>query len=240
MNVLVTRPALDAARTAEKLAALRLHALCDPVIEIEPLAQNIPQGDFAALVFTSANAVRVSVKLKGLDPFRTLPVFAVGTHTAEVAREHGFKDVASASGDVHALGNLLLAELPSPVHSRTPPRVLYLTGEDRAGDLTGVLSRSGIRIDTVTIYRARAAKALQPKTIEAFRTGKIAVVLHYSERSAATFVQLAQAAGITDEVVSVRHFCLSPAVATPLKLFGAPTVVAAVSDESALLELFES
>lgn len=240
MRVLVTRPEFDAARTAEKLVARGHQVLCDPVIAIEPLVQNIPQGDFAALVFTSANAVRVAAAFKTLDPYRKLPVFTVGTHTAEVAREHGFADVATASGDVHMLANLLLAELRGQQQLGVPLHLLHLSGEDRAGDLAGVLSNTGIRIDTVTIYRARAAKSLQPQTVDAFRTDKIGAVLHYSERSAAIFVQLVQAARITDEVVAARHFCLSQAIATPLQLFGVHPVVAVAPHEDALLELLEA
>ena len=240
MRLLVTRPTLDATRTSERLVALGHQVLTDPVIEIEAFAPNIPQGDFAALIFTSANAVRVAAKLDALNPFKKLPVFTVGTHTAQVAREQGFADVAAASGDVHALGNLLLAELRSQMQLHVPLHLLHLSGEDRAGDLAGVLSRTGIRIDTVTIYRARAAKSLQPKTVEAFRGGKLGGVLHYSERSAAIFVQLAQAAGIGTEIVNARHFCLSQAVAMPLKLFGAHPVVAVMPEEEALLELLDA
>src|ERR1700754_3311925 len=179
MRILVTRPTLHAARTSEKLAARGHQVLTDPVLEIESLAPKIPQGNFAGLIFTSANAVRVAAAFGSAASLRALPVFTVGTHTAEVAREHGFKDVATASGDVHALANLLLAELQREMHQKAPMHLLHLTGEDRAGDLAGVLSRSGARIDTVTIYRARGSKALQRATVEAFRTGKINGVLHY-------------------------------------------------------------
>jgi uroporphyrinogen-III synthase len=240
MQILVTRPTLDAARTSQKLVALGHQVLTDPVIEIEAITQNIPQGDFAALVFTSANAVRVASKIEALKPLRALPVFTVGTHTAEVAREFGFVDVAAASGDVHGLGNTLLAELRSKMDLRVPLHVLHLSGEDRAGDLAGVLSRSGVRIDIVTIYRARAARAFKPQTVDAIRAGKIGAVLHYSERSAAIFVQLAQGAGITEEIIQARHFCLSQAVALPLKLFGITAVVAVAPEEDVLFELLEA
>jgi uroporphyrinogen-III synthase len=239
MQILVTRPTLDAARTSQKLVAMGHQVLTDPVIEIEAITQNIPQGDFAALVFTSANAVRIASKIEALKPLRSLPVFTVGSHTAEVAREFGFVDVAAASGDVQGLGNMVLAELRSKMDLRVPLHVLHLSGEDRAGDLAGVLSRSGVRIDTVTIYRARAANAFKPQTVAAIRAGKIGAVLHYSERSAAIFVRLAQGAGITEEIIQARHFCLSQAVALPLKLFGITAAVAAAPEEDALFELLE-
>jgi uroporphyrinogen-III synthase len=228
MRVLVTRPSFDAARTAEKLSALGFQTLIDPVIEIEPLAFDLAQMDFAAIAFTSANAVRVASSFEAL---RNAPVFAVGTRTAEVARESGFVNVGIAAGDVNALGELLAAELPSG------SRVLHLAGEDRAGDLPGSLARNGIRVDMKVIYRAKFSAALKAETVEAFRGDKIGAVLHYSERSAAAFVRLAEVAHIGGDIRKTRHLCLSAAVAGPLKLFGVSAEIAAVPEEAALFEL---
>lgn len=227
--MLVTRPGFDAARTAEKLAALGFQTIVDPVIEIEPRLSEIPDADFfQALVFTSANGARAAA---GLDALKRLPVFAVGTRTAEVARECGFDNVGTAAGDVNALGELIAAELPPGSH------ILHLAGEDRAGDLPGRLGRSGISVDVRVIYRARPSAQLQADTVEAFRAGRIAAVLHYSERSAATFVRLAEAAGIGEDIRKTRHICLSAAVAAPLKLFGAPVEIAEAPEEAALFEV---
>lgn len=228
MRVLVTRPAFDAARTADRLAALGCHALIDSVIEIEALPVSAPKGDFTALVFTSANAVRIAA---AFDELKRMAVFAVGTRTAEVARECGFQNVGVAAGDVNALGELLAAELPPGAH------VLHLAGENRAGDLPGRLAQSGIRIETRVLYRAKAARRLKPETVAALRAGKIDAVLHYSERSAAVFVQLAEAAGVGGNIRTTRHLCLSSAVAAPLRMFGAHTEVATAPEEAALLEL---
>lgn len=232
MRVLITRPMMDADRTAERLRALGHHALIDPVIEIEPLVpQTVLGEDFAGLVFTSANAARIAAKPDVLKPLLSLPVFAVGTHTAEVARDCGFQNVAAAAGDVNALGELLAASLPAP------SRVLHVAGEDRAGDLPAALVRAHIGVETLVIYRARASAALRDATRDALRSGRIDAVLHFSPRSAALFVQLADAAGRGGEIRALRHFCLSAAVAEPLKAFGASVEIASAPDEAALLEL---
>jgi uroporphyrinogen-III synthase len=221
----VTRPGFDAERTAETLRRLGCRTLTDPVIEIEAVAAIIPESRYAAIVFTSANAVRAS---KHLEHFKQLPVFAVGARTAEVARECGFENVGVAAGEVNALGELIVAELPAGA------RVLHLAGEDRAGDLPGRLLRAGIRTDTAVIYRATPARALKPETVAAFRAGQIDAVLHYSERSAAAFVRLAHAAGIDEDIRKTRHICLSAAVAAPLKLIGLRVEAASAPDEQAL------
>jgi len=231
MRVLVTRPRFDAARTAERLAALRHRAMIDPVIEIEALPFEMPGGNFSAIAFTSANAVRVA---SAHDAIKKVPVFAVGSRTAEVAREFGFENVGVAAGDVNALGEMLAAELPSGAH------VVHLAGEDRAGDLPGRLARSGITVETKVVYRARVSRSLAPETVQAFREGRIDIVLHYSERSAAAFVRLADAAGISDDIRKTRHLCLSSAVAAPLKLVGVRPEIAAAPEEAALFDLIGS
>lgn len=227
MRVLITRPHFDAARTAAKLAALGCHALIDPVVEIEPLAANARRDDYTAIVFTSGNGVRAAA---GFAALKKLPVFAVGTRTAEVARESGFLNVGVAAGDVNALGELIAAELPAGAC------VLHLAGEDRAGDLPSRLAKNGIEVETQVIYRAKAAKALRTETAAAFRAGRIDAVLHYSERSAAAFVRLAEAAAIGEDIRKTRHICLSAAVAVPLKLFGAHAEIAEAPDEAALFD----
>jgi uroporphyrinogen-III synthase len=228
MRVLVTRPRLDAARTASRLAALGHRTIIDPVIEIEALPFEVDAAGISAIAFTSSNAVRIAA---ALDHLKNIPVFAVGTRTAEVAIEAGFRNVGAGAGEVNALGELMAAELPKGA------RVLHLAGENLAGDLAGRLARSGIKVETRVVYRARMATRLKPETVSAFREGRIDVVLHYSERSAAAFVRLADSAGVGGDIGKTRHLCFSSAVAIPLKLFGVHPEIASAPEETALLEL---
>ena len=231
MRVLVTRPSLDAARTASRLAALGHRTILDPVIEIEAQPFQIPEDGFTAIAFTSANAVRVAAAVGAI---KKIPVFAVGSRTAEVAREMGFQNVGAAAGDVNALAETIAAELPDGA------RLLHLAGEDRAGDLPLSLSRSGISVETRIIYRAKVSAGLKAETIAAFGDSKIDAVLHYSERSAAAFVRLADAGGIIADIGRARHLCLSSAVAAPLKLVGVQPEIASAPEEAALFEVLES
>lgn len=227
-RVLVTRPASDAARTAESLSALGHETLIDPVIEIEPFAFDTSARGFDALAFTSANAVRIASACENL---KSVPVFAVGARSAETARAGGFRNVHAAGGDVVALGELIAAALPSGA------RVLHLAGEDRAGDLQGLLAGSGISVETRIAYRARPSERLTAETVLAFRQGDIAAVLHYSERSASVFTRLAEAAGLLSDITKTRHLCLSSAVGRPLKSAGLRVEIAASPCEEALLKL---
>ena len=231
MRVLVTRPSLSATRTAEKLIALGHRVIIDPVIEIEAMQFETDVTGVSAIAFTSSNGARVTSTVEHL---KRVPVFAVGTRTAEVARESGFQNVGVAAGDVNALGELMAAELPMGA------RVLHLAGENQAGDLAGRLAQNGLRVETRVVYRARPSAQMKPETVAAFREGKIDVVLHYSERGAAAFVRLLDAAHIGDVIPKPRHLCLSSAVGTPLKLFGIHPEIAAAPEETALLALLDA
>ncbi len=179
-------------------------------------------------MFTSANAVRAVASYDSLKQFRA---FAVGPRTAAEAREHGFTNVSAAGGEVVSLGNLIAGALPEGA------KVLHLAGENRAGDLPGHLAQSAITVETRITYRAEQSSAFLPETVQFFRKGSIDAVLHYSERSAASFVRLAEAAGILEEASRAHHLCLSSAVAAPLKSYGMHVRVAARPDEDALLAL---
>ena len=72
-------------------------------------------------------------------------------------------------------------------------RLLYLAGEDRAGDLAGDLAAHGIAVETAVVYRAVPVEALPDDAVQALRGGQIDAALHYSRRSALTLLRLAEA-----------------------------------------------
>lgn len=232
MRVLVTRPEHDARQTAARLMARGHEAAVEPVFTIEPVAFDDPEGSFAAVAATSANAVRAAANNRRLARFRSLPLFVVGAHSAEAAREAGFQDVAVAEGDARSLAGMLADRFPSS-------RVLYLAGADRAQDLAALVAPGGIEIEILAVYRARAADRLSAAAIAMVRENRIDAVMHYSARSAAAFIALARKEGLDLGGSRVRHLCLSEAVAIPLRDAGADAETAARPDESALFALLD-
>jgi len=74
----------------------------------------------------------------------------------------------------------------------------------------------------------------------AFTAGRIDAVLHYSARSAHSFVAAARAAGLEIMALAVPHCCISANVAAVLREAGATQVaVAAAPDEDALFEALD-
>ena len=87
------------------------------------------------------------------------------------------------------------------------------------------------------VYRA-ATLPFPDELVAALEAGDVQAVLHFSRRSADNYVSGARAAGVADEALAVRHYCLSAPVAEPLQAAGAKRVaVAPRPQEAALIEL---
>jgi uroporphyrinogen-III synthase len=238
MRLLVTRPDGDAQRTAATLGARGHRVRIAPLLEIEPIPDaDVGPPPWHALVITSANAARGIAVHPKLAELRSLPVLAVGRHSAEAARAAGFTDVTSADGSAGDLARLVAGRFAG---AGGPP-LLYLAGADRARDLAAELAPWGIAVRTVEIYRAHAAKQFPAEVAAALRAGEIEGVLHFSRRSAETFVQCAERAGAIAAALEPRQFCISAAAAEPLARAGAADIrIAAQPDEDALVALVGS
>jgi uroporphyrinogen-III synthase len=232
VRLLLTRPQADSLRTATALQQRGHQSVVAPLLEIKILPQaELGPGPWAALLVTSVNAVRALAGHPRRDDLRDIPVFAVGSHSAQAVRDLGFAAVSSADGDVTALAALVTARLKPPMH------LLYLAGETRAGDLAGLLRAQKFTVDTVLIYRAVATAALPAAAIDALTSG-IDGVLHFSRRSADAYLQLAHAAGLYRAALEPIQLCLSSRIASTLRSAGAAQIrVAASPDEDALLRL---
>jgi uroporphyrinogen-III synthase len=230
VRLLVTRPEPDGARTAAALRAHGHEALLAPLMRVEALTDaDLGIGPWSALAFTSANAARTIARHPRRAELTGLPAFAVGGRTADAVRAAGFDDVVSADGDSGDLARLITDRLGGKGGT-----LLYLAGEDRAGDLTP----AGVATHLVVIYRAVAVDRFPPPVHDALVAGHLDGVLHFSRRSAETYLDCASAAGLLDIALMPFHFCLSPHVAEPLAIAGAADIrVASRPEEAALLEL---
>lgn len=235
MRLLVTRPEPECERTAALLRERGHEVLLLPLLRIELIADaELGAGPWAAVLFTSANAVRAVAAHRRFHELASLPVYTVGRRTKAAAAAAGFASVLSADANVNALARLVARKLPAP--PSLP--LLYCAGEDRTGDLAGALQMLGLDVETVLVYRAMMVDNLSPDVRAAFVFGTIDAVLHYSARTAAAFVAATARAGIGDLSTQARHLCLSAQVAAPLAAAGAKAIeVANEPHEQALLAL---
>lgn len=231
MHLLVTRPEPDGERTAAKLRARGCEVMLAPLLRIESIDADLG-GEWHAVAVTSVNALRAIADNPALKTLLISPAYAVGGRTADAARAQGFENVISADGDAGDLARVMKTQLSAGA------RVLYLAGDDRSGDLAGVLAAAGIEVTMRAVYRAVALSAFPSDIRAALTAGWLDGVLHFSRRSAAAYVDCATAAKITAPALAPVHYCLSQQVAAPLAAAGARRIeVAEVPTEAALIEL---
>jgi uroporphyrinogen-III synthase len=230
MRVLVTRPKVDAQRTAGRLRALGHEALLAPLLEVAATTNRPPVEATDAILVTSAHAA-AALRATG---DRDRPVFAVGERSAAAIRSAGFGDVRAGDGDAAGLAALVARSLPKG------STLLHVAGRDRKSEPEASLLEAGYAVRVWEAYEAVAARVLPDAVSSALTGGRIDGVLHYSRRSAALLVDLVDRAGLRPHLRSVAHFCLSADVAVPLASLDAVVRIAAEPHESALLAALDA
>jgi uroporphyrinogen-III synthase len=229
VRLLVTRPQHDGERTAARLRARGHHVTLAPLLRVEAVDFEFPREPLGAVAITSANAARAIVRHPRRDALIALPVFAVGRHTAEAARAAGFREVECADGDKDDLTALLRARF-----NERSALLLYLAGEDRAGDLAA----SGVPLLTAVVYRAVKVERFAPDVAAALVQGALDGVLHFSRRSAQAYLDCAARARILERALAPVQFCLSRQVSQPLAAAGAAAIrLAPQPNEAAMIDL---
>jgi uroporphyrinogen-III synthase len=207
MRVLVTRPESEARSVAEALTARGHDVLLAPMLR---MASRQPPDDFAerlaaaqAILLTSVNGAR---ELAAATKVRGYRIIAVGDATAAAARQAGFTNVTSASGDSQALVKIASAQL-------TPAAgpLIHAGGTARAGDVAGALRAAGFTVEEVALYDMPAVDALPPDIVRAIQDGRVDAVTFFSARTAQAFVKLAKEAGIALNLARTAAIAISPA-----------------------------
>ncbi|MCJ2058459.1 uroporphyrinogen-III synthase [Methylobacterium sp. J-048] len=228
MRVWVARPEPGAARTGTALAARGHTPLVAPVLVVRPTGAAMPDGPFDGLLLTSANAVPA---LRDTAALRSLPVFAVGARTAALAIAAGLGPVRQGPGDAAGLAALVAEALPAGA------RLLHATGTARKPEPAETLAAAGFSVVLFVVYSADAVPDLPSSAKERLAAGALDAALHYSRRSAATALALADRSGHGGAFRRLRHYCLSVDVASPLEAAGvAVHFVAARPRETDLLD----
>lgn len=161
------RPEPGATATVARAQERGLEALGLPLFEIEPLAWKPPEiGGFDGLLLTSANAVRHAGN--GLKQLGGLPAYAVGSATADAARNAGFDIAAMGTADVERLLHSVNSDL----------RLLHLCGEHYKE------VAAPQKITSLPVYRSKAKESVDISAAQG------AVALIHSPRAGMRFAEL--------------------------------------------------
>ncbi|MCH8520911.1 uroporphyrinogen-III synthase [Glycocaulis sp.] len=228
--VIVTRTRPGTQRSLDGVAALGAIAVASPAAQVIRSRKAFSAKGRDAIAFTSANAVESLVRP---DLLADLPVFAVGAGTALAAREAGFTRVEESAGDAEALARFIASRLPEG------SRITHFSGEDRAGDLAGMLAVLGFEVTTETVYRTRLARGLTRAAQEALRAPGTLVLIH-SARGAERFLRLIAEAGEDALLPGLGFVVISDRAAVPLYAAGLDAQIAAEPTEDSLMAALAS
>ena len=192
----LTRPEADSASLA---AELKTHGIesCIAPLAVEPSTE-APD----ALLVTSRHAVHT------LDAaWKHLPVFCVGSATAEAVRAAGFNPVQAGEGD-------LLSLLPAIMGTLKPGANLrYLSGFDIQLDPTPLLAAKQITCTRVIAYDAVAEATLPSFLRMRLAAGDVSGVTFFSARSAQIACNLLREEKLDYMAAQMTAYCLSLPVA---------------------------
>ena len=214
MNILITRPLIDAEDLMEKFFSLGHKIINLPTLKIIPLDMKpINPKEFNAFVFTSANAVR-NIKLNSGN--KDLHCFCVGSLTEKFARRAGFNNTSSAGGTVNALKNLIIISEKINKNSK----LAYFCGDNISYELDSELKKEGIKVEKIINYSSELISDLNndnKKLIELYPPDLIFI---YSARSAQSFVDIVKNYSLGPLMTQSTVMCISEKVARFFKFQG--------------------
>ena len=208
MRILLTRPGADARRSAERLKALGHEVVIAPLFEIVATSAPVPEGSFERLLATSAQAfVDLADNAGGL---KHLPMHVVGERTASAARKSGFAQIETVAPDATSLAIAIARAVPRS------QSFLYLAGRERRPELEAALAALGHRVTPWIVYEARETASAASRLRDVWLRERIDAVLHFSPRSAALYVALAEKAGLREPAMAPVQVAISARVAQSL------------------------
>ena len=213
MNILITRPLIDAEDLMGKLFSLGHKIIHIPTLQVKPVTnQKCDAKNYDAFIFTSANAIR---NLKLLNEDKKKLCFCVGSITEKIVRQKGYANTISAGGNVNALKNIILN---SDFDKRK--KIAYFCGDYISTDLDLDLKREGYLIDKVINYSSEKIVDLNNENEKILNNHPPDIIFVYSKRSAESFVELVKKYTLNGLMTGSRVLCISEKVLNVFKQLG--------------------
>ena len=240
MRVLVTRPQPGADRTASRLISLGHTPVILPLFKafhFRDIAVQMMSHPCSAIVMTSAEAFTV------LEPVRDqithlfpVPIFAVGSATAEVARNFGFNNIFTGTSGGADLADMICEQAKS--NRKIIENLFYLAGQPRSNDLESQLAAHKIRCRTETVYEMRPTEITEGELRNVIVQQAPDAILFYSAEATRRFFNLATINGSDNMVKDVRLLCLSRNIAAVIPQNLEKNVEISIrADETSLMDL---
>ena len=180
LTLVVTRPRVQAARTAAALREAGADVIEFPALAIAPINASISLAELAqasGIIFVSANAVAYGLPVLQRDG-KIAPnkqIFAIGRATATALTDAGFKDVVSPQQSIDSEGLLAMPQLRH-VDGR---HIILVKGRSDAGGRTlleQTLTARSARVTVLECYRRAPFEpdlAARESFLNSFEKGRI-------------------------------------------------------------------
>ena len=207
MNILITRPLIDAEDLMGKLFSLGHKIIHIPTLKIFSTNSSAEDANnYDAFIFTSANAIR---NLKIINEDKNKLCFCVGAITEKIARLKGYNNTISAGGTVNALKNIIINS--SQINNKS--KVAYFCGDNISYDLDFDLKKEGMNIKKVINYSSEVITELNIENEKILTSHPPDIIFVYSARSAISFVQIVKKYSLYPLMTESKVMCISKKVA---------------------------
>jgi len=214
MNILLTRPLIDAEDLMGKFFSLGHKIIHIPTLKIS--AANIDPVDdkkYDAFIFTSTNAIR---NLKLINSDKSKICFCVGSITEKIVRQAGYNNTISAGGTVNALKNIIL----NSDQIDKKKLIAYFCGDNISSNLDTELKQEGHQIDKIINYTSEKITDLNEENNKIIKNHPPDIIYIYSKRSAESFVEIVKKYELNGLMTESRVLCISEKVLSVLKNTG--------------------
>lgn len=207
MNILITRPLIDAEDLMGKFFSLGHKIIHIPTLKISSVKIDpIDANQYNAFIFTSANAIR---NLKVVKQDKSKLCFCVGAITEKIARMSGYNNTVSAGGTVNALKNLIISS--SQINEKS--KIAYFCGDNVSYDLDIDLKREGIKTNKIINYVSDKITDLSEENKKIISSHPPDIIFVYSARSAVSFIEIVKKYSLYPLMTGSKVMCISKKVA---------------------------
>ena len=214
MNILITRPLIDAEDIMSKLFSLGHKIIHLPTLKILPKKTDpIDENEYDAFVFTSSNAIR---NLNVINQNKTKLCFCVGSITEKLARQKGYNNTISAGGTVNALKNLIISS--NQINKKS--KIAYFCGDNVAYDLDLELKKEGLKINKIINYKSEKITDLNDQNKKIIASHSPDIIFVYSLRSGESFIEITRNHSLYPLMTGSKVMCISEKVANVFKSDG--------------------
>tara|TARA_B100001059_G_scaffold41391_1_gene33278 strand:- start:896 stop:1600 length:705 start_codon:yes stop_codon:yes gene_type:complete len=207
MNILITRPLIDAEDLMGKFFSLGHKIIHIPTLKISSVkTKPVDPSMYNAFIFTSANAIR---NLQVINQDKNKLCFCVGSITEKIARMSGYNNTVSAGGTVNALKNLIINS--NQINEKS--KIAYFCGDTISYNLDQELKREGIKIKKIINYISEKITNLNEQNKKIIFSHPPDIIFVYSARSALSFMEIVKKYSLYPLMTGSKVMCISKKVA---------------------------